>query len=337
MITSRRSLLKSAGFLSGLAGPVIVRRDSYGQRRLIRILLTEIYSDGPAQAIFSDFANRVGIETNDRIQLVIEHGPQLSAERILTLIAQNRADGTVSDPSRFSNENIAFRVIGDTVGAFDNMHQQYQWLEESALEISARIYRRLGLHPVAFMPAPRHYIMAYRRVDTVDRLSGLNLDMGNRLSRDVLTVAGVGELSNPQGRGPVERESVGYTVSDNIWPGWFERTDLFYLSRPYACPVSALCLTELQWHQLESVDRATVVSQSRRAAVRLRDLYLARQVDTTGRIRQSSIELVQWNEHNKLRFRQLTNHVVEKFAENNSEAMEIYLSILARQHEFGLI
>lgn len=331
----RRAFLRTAGWLAGasVAQPFI-NRYAIGQVISIRLQTLWGTSDREKPA-FDRFIEDVRVASNDTLAISIL--PRTGhTDDPLRMLSDGSVDGFFGAPNYFVRYDPGFAMIGDTAGAFESHRQQAAWFEDGGGgEIAAAMFRTLGLQHFGVVSTGGWHLVTLRPARTVDSLRGLRINLNEDFSTEVMTRAGV-MLARPSPRRPsppIDGFIRGLFSPDSFIGGGDDR---YFLSYPYSVPVRDISIGNERAAQLSSGQHVLLVRSVRSLSSSVRRIIDAELERKLARIRGSQMTLVEWPQHEKARYRVVTNRTIDAWKPRSAAARRVADSIRQFQRRLNL-
>ena len=300
-------------------------------------------SNSPTHRAFEAMAKELEAETEGALAIqFVPAGSVVEPGETLDAIANGLLDGHYSSPSFFAAKRPAFRVLGDTGAAFDDVATRDRWFEEGAgVELGRRLYDEAGAHYVDQVYWPAEHIPSKRRLAGAADLEGLKIRVPPGMISEVFGRAGAAVVNLPGGEVFNALQTGVIDATDWANPGTnmeagLYRVATFSVDASHSMPTTEVSFAKGRWEGLPDDQRALIEAKVAALSDTLRAQIQADDAAALEAIRAEGVEVVRWEPEEIALLREITAAVQDDDAARDPLAAEIVESLRALQAEVGL-
>ena len=297
----------------------------------------------PTHRAFEAMAEELAAETDGALAIQFSPaGAVVEPSETLDAIANGILDGHYSSPSFFAARRPAFRVLGDTGAAFDDVATRDVWFEErQGVELGRRLYDEVGAYYVDQVYWPGEQIPSTRRLEGVADLQGLKIRVPPGMISEVFGRVGAAVVNLPGGEVFNALQSGVIDATDWANPGLNQEAGLyraasFSIDASHSMPTTEVSFAKARWEAMPEDQRALIAQKVAALSDVLREQIQSDDAAALEAIQAEGVEIVRWTPEEIAKLRETTGAVQDDDAAKDPLAAEIVTSLRAYQAELGL-
>ena len=241
---------------------------------------------------------------------VLPTGAVVQYNETLDAVASGLLTGHMTDPSYFAGRDPAFGLIGNMVGAWSDPREMIAFLEEGGgYEIYRELSELYGLHLIGATSTGLEALVSTVPIRSVDDLKGVKIRAPEGMVNDVFAAAGATPVNLPSSevyssldKGVID--AADYTVfSSNHAIGLHEFARYPLYPGFHSMPMLEVAMNLELWRSLPEDLQACVTEETRAFGETFIDELRALDEAAVADAREQGIEVIDWPEEERRRFR----------------------------------
>lgn len=340
--TRRRELLGAAlGTTAALAAPYII-----AQPAPIKWKMQSLWQAGTLpHKIFEAFCADVGKKSGGK--LLIEAKPVnsiVAAAESFDAVGAGVLDGQHSGPAYNTGKDVAFALMSDLSGGYDNVAQMQEWMEKGGgLQLAREIYGKYGVRFVGGVWWNYESLPSKKPLRKVEDFKGLKMRVPPGVGQDIFKQLGAAPVNIPGSdiytaleRGVIDATDWG-TLSMNQDLGFHKFCKYPIYPGLHSMPMSDVAVNANKWKALPPDLQAVVETAVRDFAGAMSAQMSAADKKVAQQAEQLGFEPIAWSDQERRRFRAVAMQVCENYAKRSANARKVFDSQLALLKAKGLI
>lgn len=297
-------------------------------------------------AIEQAWAKRVGIMSQGEINInVVAVNSVVQYNETLEAVGAGILQGHLTDPSYFSGKDPAFAMLGNLVGAWSHPSQMVKFMEYGGgKEVYNKLVNPYGLQFIGAAATGVEAFVSKKPIRSVADFKGIKMRAPEGMVQEVFAAVGASPVNLPGSevytsldKGVID--AADYTVfSTNHAQGLHSFAKYPLYPGFHSMPMLAVSMNKKIWDELpahlQEIVTVSVRDFSRDMVQRLEMMDLEVVVEAKA---DSSIEIINWSDTERNKFRAIAQSQWAKWAERSEMAGEVYETVSAYLESQGLL
>lgn len=296
--------------------------------------------------IEEEWAERVKTMSGGRIEItVVPVGTVVAHNETLDAVGSGILQGHLTDPSYFSGKDPAFAMLGNLVGAWSAPQQMFNYMNYGGgKELYNELVNPYGVQFIGASATGVEAFLSSKPIRSVEDLKGIKMRAPEGMVQEVFAAAGAAPVNLPGSEVYTSLEkgvidAADYTVfSTNHAQGMHKFAKYPLYPGFHSMPVVDVSLNKEIWDGLpEDLKMILTVSVRDFAQDMVNRLEVANVKAAAEASQDSSIEIINWSDDERAKFRAIAQSQWKNWAERSDMAAKAYESVSSYLKSTGLL
>lgn len=305
-----------------------------------------LWQSGTAnQEAFERFADNVRVMTDGQIDITpLSAGAVVGVTETLDAVKRGILHGHHPATVYWTGRDPAFAVLGDLNAAYDNPYQAMEYFYEyGGLELLREAYEPHGLYPIGVAWWGVESLPTSTPVARPEDLEGLKLRLPQGMSSELFSKFGAVPVNLPGSEvfsaldsGTIDGSDWG-TLAMNAELGFHDEVKYAVYPGVHSMPVGDVSIALEEWESLSPrLQRILEVAVRDFSLDMIQTLHL-QDIEVAKELREQGVELMEWSDEDRRRFREAAVELWKEFGEKNDLAGRAVDSQIDYLRAIGLI
>jgi len=311
---------------AALAAALVFAAPAWTAERPQTWRIQTLWQPGTAnQLAFERFAKNVQEKTDGQIRITpLPVGSVVGVTETFDAVRRGILQGHHPATVYWTGRDPAFAVLGDLNGAFDDTaHVMEYFYEHGGLELLREAYKPHGLYPIGVAWWGAESLPTTRRVGSPEDLKGLKIRLPQGMSSDLFSKFGAvpinlagSEVFSALDSGTIEATDWG-TLAMNAELGFHDKARYAIYPGIHSMPAGDVTIPLKTWESLSPEIQKILEDAVRDFAVDMADSLAKEDKIAAAKLKEQGVELVDWSEEDRKRFRSAAAEVWQTYASQN--------------------
>jgi TRAP-type mannitol/chloroaromatic compound transport system substrate-binding protein len=282
-----------------------------------------LYQAGdPQYKHFEQFVEDVATMSDGRLEIQsFTVGSVVSAAGTLDAVKAGVLDGHFSYAAIWSGLEPGFAAMSDLTGAYENEDQVLHYFYGfGGLELMREMYAPHNMYTIGVM-SPGHESLPSRvKLETVEDFKGIKIRMPGGIPAQIMVELGASPVTLPLSeafpaleKGIVDAADAG-TIYYNEGIGIYEEAGFTIVPGFHSTPIVDLTVNASKWEELPGDLKRILEVAMRSMAVDYVPKRITDDEAALARALESGVEVIEWSEAERAKFRNVSHKVWEEWA-----------------------
>lgn len=297
-------------------------------------------------AIQKDWAERVGVMSNGEIEIsLVPVNAIVSYNETLDAVGAGIIQGHIADPSYFSGKDPAFAMLGNLVGAWSHPSQMIGFMEYGGgKEVYNKLVNPYGLQFIGAASTGVESFVSKKPIRNVADFKGIKMRAPEGMVQEVFAAVSAAPVNLPGSevytaldKGVID--AADYSVfSTNQAQGLHKFAKYPLYPGFHSMPMLAVSMNKAQWDSLTPALKEIMSISVRDFGYDMVQRLEMMDKDSIVEAKQDpSIEIINWSEEERAKFRGIAQQQWKKWAERSPMASDVYTKVSEYLTSQGLL
>lgn len=287
-------------------------------------------------AIQKDWAERVGVMSNGEINIsLVPVNAIVSYNETLDAVGAGIIQGHIADPSYFSGKDPAFAMLGNLVGAWSHPSQMIGFMEYGGgKEVYNKLVNPYGLQFIGAASTGVESFVSKKPIRNVADFKGIKMRAPEGMVQEIFAAVGAAPVNLPGSevytaldKGVID--AADYSVfSTNQAQGLHKFAKYPLYPGFHSMPTLAVSMNKIQWDSLTpALKEIMSISVRDFGYDMIQRLEMMDKNSVVEARKDPSIEIINWSEGERSKFRGIAQQQWKKWAERSPMASDVYIKV----------